>query len=63
MQQTILATRYMLKTIKTGYTIKIMIIYRCQLPLSKKLFKECWLFQRDVDNFYLKWVENIVIQF
>ena len=30
MQQTILATRYMLKTIKTGYTIKIMIIYRCQ---------------------------------
>ena len=26
------------------------------------VFKECWLFQRDVDNFYLKWIENIVIQ-
>ena len=26
------------------------------------VFKECWLFQRDVDDFYLKWIENIVIQ-
>ena len=26
------------------------------------VFKECCLFQRDVDNFYLKWIENIVIQ-
>ena len=25
-------------------------------------FKEGWLFQRDVDNFYLKSIENIVIQ-
>ena len=27
------------------------------------VFKECWLFQSDEDNFYLEWVENIVIQF
>ena len=27
------------------------------------VFKECWPFQRGEDNFYLKWVENIVIQF
>ena len=26
------------------------------------VFKEFWLFQRDVNNFYLKWIENIVIQ-
>ena len=27
------------------------------------VFKEFWPFQRGEDNFYLKWVENIVIQF
>ena len=27
------------------------------------VFKECWPFQRGEDNFYLKKVENIVIQF
>ena len=62
MQQTILATRY-----AENYKNRLHYQNYDHLPLSKKLkhhqrirlvddfpvFKECWLFQRDVDNFYL----------
>ena len=36
---------------------------RIELVYDFPVFMECWLFQRDVDSFYLKWIENIVIQF